>query len=515
MAWLVTFEAKEIQRYILQGDKLRELVGGSTLINRLVETYLPATLEQLNLDGTLVSGAAGWARLRFESKNDAETFVHTWPLLVQLYAPGLQVIQAATEITSTLPEAIREAGKELRAQRNILQCALPETPPLAERNPRTGLPAVGRTQKGELIDASAKRKRCYTEKDELGKKMAGDEHGLHKWPLDIDDVASGEQSFVAVVHADGNDLGSMLIRIGEHLRKGRSDDEAIRIYQALTKTIEDTTLQAAGEAFRRSVLPDAQDNGRMYFALRPVVIGGDDLTVIIRGDLAFTFTSAFLEAFERLSSEHIAANLNPFGIGKMPAKLTCCAGIAFVKKNFPFAQAYELAESLCSYTKERAKAQRDSHEDLAPSSLTFHRINTSMQQEFEVIRDRELTSKGTAPVSFCFGPYATGAESGKLPLLNNLQELACSLDELPTGAVRTLISTLYVDHAQAETDWRRIIEIAEVGRASRVKDALATLTDTGHPWGTDRRTPLYDAHVFEELTRRKAGSGSEPQGGAA
>jgi hypothetical protein len=39
-SFLYSFEAKEIQKFIMRGDKLREMVGGSELVNQLCGEFL-------------------------------------------------------------------------------------------------------------------------------------------------------------------------------------------------------------------------------------------------------------------------------------------------------------------------------------------------------------------------------------------------------------------------------------------------------------------------------------------
>jgi len=49
MSWYYTFEAKEIQSFILQSDKLREMVGGSELVSRLCGSFLHDALKALGV----------------------------------------------------------------------------------------------------------------------------------------------------------------------------------------------------------------------------------------------------------------------------------------------------------------------------------------------------------------------------------------------------------------------------------------------------------------------------------
>lgn len=129
-----------------------------------------------------------------------------------------------------------------------------------------------------------------------------------------------------------------------------------------------------------------------FIPIRPIVLNGDDLTIIIRGDLAIQYTNEFLQEFEKVTAKELQSE---FGSG-----LTACAGIAFIKSSYPFYYGYALAENLCARAKNKAKKL---NEDSAPSCLMFHKVQDSFVENYEEIIERELTP--SVGLSFEFGPY--------------------------------------------------------------------------------------------------------------
>ena len=97
---------------------------------------------------------------------------------------------------------------------------------------------------------------------------------------------------------------------------------------------------------------------------------------------------------------------------KLPVKvdflekgLTACAGIAFIKESYPFHYGYHLAETLCGEAKKAAKEGLASDE-LTPSCLMFHKVQSSFVEDFKEIREKELTAgKDAHVINFDFGPY--------------------------------------------------------------------------------------------------------------
>ena len=66
--------------------------------------------------------------------------------------------------------------------------------------------------------------------------------------------------------------------------------------------------------------------------IRPIVLGGDDLTVICRADKALTYTHSFLHHFEEETKalKDILKKYKVFTKGE--DHLTACAGIAIIKE---------------------------------------------------------------------------------------------------------------------------------------------------------------------------------------
>lgn len=528
MAWYYTFEAKEIQSFILQSDKLREMVGGSELVAQLCDGFLDKTLRAVGVsdpDSVIIATAAGWARMQFEEEAQAREFEKYWPLLVSRFAPGLRLIQACFEITGTLPDAVGEGIKILRSERNLNDAALPETGPLIERNPRTGLAAAllphdKKAGKPVPVDRQTLRKRNNADVGSLVRKITekfapAADVPAGAWTYEIEEIASDKSAYVAVIHADGNDLGSTLMQIAGYLKN--APDEARNVYRQLTEIIDRTTVSAVQAATEKTLFNDyrtRKESGEkdVYVAARPIVLGGDDLTMIVRADLAVEFTEEFLAAFERNSREELKELRKK--IREIPEVLTACAGIAFVKKSYPFSSAYRMAESLCEHTKKVAKQDRDLRRNTGsyvpvPSSFTFYRISTSMAEGFSSVKEQELTGRGlfeSRPVKFWNGPYAVGAETGKLVTYDALKKLMGALNGLPKGSVRTLIGTLHTDPVSARKDYARILEVAEKDAGKYFAAGLLDLTrNPDNPlWNSDLQTPLADAHLLCEIMKGDA-----------
>jgi len=116
-----------------------------------------------------------------------------------------------------------------------------------------------------------------------------------------------------------------------------------------------------------------------------VILGGDDVTVITSGDYALPFAAAYLRHYEEATgNDPILRYLTP-PEGQDTGTMTAAAGVAIVKRNFPFHIAYELAEKLVDRAKKVGKTA------CPPcSTLDYHVLfDTTVLDPDEAIRGYE------------------------------------------------------------------------------------------------------------------------------
>ena len=222
------------------------------------------------------------------------------------------------------------------------------------------------------------------------------------------------------------------------------------------------TIAAANDAFQK-VSPE---NGwKDAIPIRPIVLGGDDMTVIIRGELAIEYVTEFMHKFEKYSSEgELKSILEKAGM----KRLTACAGVAFIKSSYPFYYGYALAEQLCKYAKKETVT--------GTSSLMFHKVQDSFIKDYEDIKLRELkTINGN---SLCFGPYYLNEREGKegYYTIEKLNALSMQLIEdknegMKTG-IRQWLTLMHEDEAKADQRLKRLKTLNGNKDSISIVDAL-------------------------------------------
>lgn len=387
-----------IQSFIFQTDDLKDIVGASELVEQIcTEAFIP--FEQ---NGRPVVKAAGNIKFIYDSREACERAVLNFPRKVMSMASGVTISQAVVRFEEeNFQQAVFALEEKLKVQRNSPLYSMSVGWTGALRSRKTGLPAVKYDGK-EILDQATLQKRNFL-KDahtHLAEKSFGQQNLKGHIAYNIGDLVQ-KNNWIAVVHADGNGLGNIVRTIG-------SEPDVLK---AFSEALDQATCNSAQIAFK--VFAD-EDNEKI--PLRPVVLGGDDMTAIIRGDKAFAYTVAYLRAFEEQTRAKLEEVCQRFPDLRSEQKevlmkgLTACAGIAFVKVNYPFHYAYHLAEILCGVAKKDAKSNDQDHPQ---SCLKFHKVQNSFIESYREIAARELTP--CPHFSFDFGPYYLNPEQTMVP----------------------------------------------------------------------------------------------------
>ena len=529
-AWL--FEADSIQSYIHDSGRLLDAVGASLLVDRLCgqlesgdsDDLLSRVLTAADVDARHVSFSrrGGGAFIAFlERPDDRRRARALWALALAEHAPGLRWGDAVADGLTAF-DAARDGMGVLRQSRLTASPALPEAGPLVRLSPRTGLPAVENTSiagSREFTDAETRAKRAAGQLATGVARRFSDDDQL-KWPrrleLDNDDdhafpFLPGQNELV-FLHADGNGLGAALQALA---RAGAKDPgNFVADYAAFSKAVSQATAAAARHATAAVLRPD--ERGRM--PARPLVLGGDDVSIIVRPDLAIPFAEAFLRQFELESARELQAAWGnrqiPPGI---PQSLSAACGMAVVNSSYPFIRAAELASQMCDAAKRSIKrAARDAKREVALSALMFCRITAALPDEDHADGALDVVPGSGGTLRLAGGPYvladAQGATDG-LPTLHALRSLADELgrDDAARGPSRQVLTLLFEHAALAQRtwdNWRRSLSRMAPERLKSLDAALSALgvrAGAGAlPFGAEdaagaRSTPISDAMILRDL----------------
>ena len=407
-----------IQEFIFKTNKLIEIIGASEIvkaIDSMIDDYHP---------DKIIMQAAGNIKVIFYDKNKLEKVVKNFPKEVMQKAFGITISQAVVEINNDEPtiNEINTLEKKLKMQRNKPSLPLDLHINILELYPKTARPSWANSK--EKFDVATQQK--HNEYAKWFKK----ENNPKLQEFKELTALSNSKNKIAVIHADGNGLGELLPELKEKTNLTLTE---------FSKKLDDATH----EAFKKA------SQGKEK--IRPVILGGDDMSVICDANIALEFTKDFLKYFE----EETQKQLN--------YKLTACAGIAFSNNKYPLHYALHLAEALTSQAKKHAKALRKEESlEFVPSSLLFHNIQSSNFQSWEKFIQDELTIKNdTQEIRLDFGPYYLDYQEQA-----QIQDFIYTVDAYrcegsPISRLRSWLSELYKDNQGAKDMLERINTITE------------------------------------------------------
>ncbi|HEY0428570.1 MAG TPA: hypothetical protein VGC76_12385 [Pyrinomonadaceae bacterium] len=431
--YIVLLETSGNQRYIFSTNKLRENVGASELTYQIgTKIVLEAVKAETNLeiyddnpgelrknlsdksknpeisDGNKVEviiATSGKAILLIDDDKDKTISKHivrevTKNALIKM--PGLTVHGAICEVKNNpdkneaenLDDAVSNVHETLEKNRYQFPSNLQRfqrIPFVAQCN-SSNLPAEKlyvhesikkEEEKPHSIVSITKQENLKRGKDRLEETIRKIESDVYfaKNSNDLDRRFEDTKWF-AVIHGDGNGLGRIFLKFQKHI-KAKDGKEYREKYRKFSLGLDECTEKAA--AFALKNLQDAYRARRkdklkdsIEVPAIPLVLGGDDLTIICDGQYAIKFTKDFLNKFVAETKDNLKIKeVFPDGID-----LGICAGIAIIKPHFPFHQAYHLAEELL----QSAKKSKQISSSL--SAFDYHILYDSSGTTLDEIREK-------------------------------------------------------------------------------------------------------------------------------
>ena len=434
--YAVLLDTVSIQDYIFQSNQLKENLGASFLIEkRVYGKYLKDAAEtvfgkkfdikawrsepdairiRLHNDPFEVGYIGGGnALLLFQEKEKAEAFIREWTKSLLLHAPGIITAVASDEFD---PDDFQKSKKRLfrilreNKARYIPQTVVPAHGITSEcRHSSLSMETWNPSEGGEYVSAgtNARIEASKAAKADINKKYQTELKGEFCFTNALEKLGQigEEDSHIAIVHIDGNDMGTRFNDGSiDSLPKIRnlsiSVDEATQnaFVTLLNHIVEnyDPVMEYLGFDNHlkddRRWYPMDKEFERKILPIRPIILGGDDITFVCDGKLGIYFSKLFIEAFEK----------QPVSFG---GELTACAGVAMIKTKYPFYRGYKLAEDLCGNAKKVRRAKNDSC-----SYLDFHISAGGISGTLEEIREKYFqTSSG----KLLHRPYKLIPESSK------------------------------------------------------------------------------------------------------
>jgi hypothetical protein len=497
---LVGVEVSGVQSFIFSTGKLKEMVGASQIIYEVTNDLYPEVLKSLDLRlvdepqadqgwALAFQNKAGVLKILLPNKTVGEKFLTEFSKQALARWPSLP-LNGALSLTAWNEEALRVARREIsdkiedRRARWPVPMGLALNPAL-EMSPLDGWPAVERERlpgKSSWISWSSSVKRAEKTIKAANERLK-DTYNVYlttptetsdgqavAWPKgvepiwldDFDEMLAGlEKPRLALIHFDVNDLGHfMFAQEGENSdadpqklnleRQDKSDKIDCLNHLAFVAALRAAVSRDLSRKTQSQSIKDKQ----YLTPLRPLVMGGDDFTVLIRADLAFPFIQAFIETYE---SESLL---------RLGRTLTLGAGALIAPPSFPFSKASHLVEELVVNAKRATKNINDDVDEPRPSSLDYLVITADVEEDLDALRSQVAVNDDGSQLT------------GKPFILKDnflgdfLRDAKTVLDHLPRSHTRGAINACRRGQAASTPTYLKLRENIRLGLGGRFDNKL-------------------------------------------
>ncbi|MDA9557148.1 hypothetical protein N9R79_06570 [Vibrio sp.] len=432
------FEAKSIQSYLFQSGKLRDVIGASERLDRLIDSdsssVLSQVLDTLQRPHDLLAETHEHDAIHFmrckggafysysQSKESLEQLRSLWTLTISQLFPSLSYTDALCEGDS-LANVMDNAHETLAISRNNPSIAFPNAPAIGEHYPRSGEQSVpsssyalkgGATMNDEQLDLDTEHHRqAYALFDMRGEAALQDKYtplahkGTLNYPLHFEsDCEKGGTLFpfdlghndyepqhndMALIHIDGNGLGLLLIALKKAL-ENKSDTEYCTAFRQFSESLNRATEIAAQHA-TEALYQDAKMANSDIMPMRPIVLGGDDVTLFCHARFALQYAQLFCQAFKETSKKELASIYKSYlSNSDLEPYLTASGGILYHKSHHPFMHCHHLVEALCAKAKVLTKSVngQDSSK-VGPAALAMYRLSNATHSSIDDLIDHTKT----------------------------------------------------------------------------------------------------------------------------
>lgn len=359
---LAMYDVRGIQKYVFNTNKVKEIMGASYIVRDIVLDGIKAIIKDedpslflydwenskecafltnpsIQMEVLFIGG--GNAYVLFRNEELCHTFNRK---LAKYILDKTYLLNLAIAVVPKTDNYVNDYNAVQNKMRDI-KATMPETKPMGAfsfmaTDNVTGQPLTYYSRDNRYV--------CTESYLKLNSAL---KENIERTEFDQLVTEKGDNSFLALVHIDGNNMGLRIKEVLEHIERY---EEAIPKMRELSSNIKNGfeycyhVMEEKAEEWTKKE-PFCSKNKSTL--LRQIVLAGDDITFVCNARIALSLVSTFLK--ETVHHQLVSDKNNP-----KKYAFSACAGIAFFNSHYPFSDAYKVAEECCSSAKKRAKEDK-------------------------------------------------------------------------------------------------------------------------------------------------------------
>lgn len=372
---LAMYDVRGIQNYIFRTNRIKEIKGASLIIDNIIVNGLKDIIKKKNwpedkyitdwkdksgemeflsnpqIEMQVMYIGGGNAYVLYRSGRICKEINRALAEYVFFNTYSLRLAVAVVEKTDEYFDDYYKITQEMRrVKAEMSNCDPVGAFPFMKIDNVTGYPLTEQIRSGEteiLSTESALKRKMYS-------KNCNDRQAKE---LDSLVTEKGENSMLAVVHIDGNNMGKRIGMIMQSLKNSHTNYEKITgVVRGISSSIDRSFRESLEKTFTyiKRDLSSLIDPKRKIILYREIIRAGDDITFVCNAKVAIEAVKFFLSDVSKRKITYIIDEEKK----EDEFPFSACAGIAFFHSHFPFSDAYEVAEACCGNAKKWAKEEK-------------------------------------------------------------------------------------------------------------------------------------------------------------
>ncbi|MCS6861050.1 MAG: HD domain-containing protein [Abditibacteriales bacterium] len=505
---LISADTDRVKGYVFETAKLPEVRGASAMLTELNEREVAALLwERFRLPPECLLYAAGGSALivaptqlapciadRIQRLYLCRTGAATISVVHRPTSPQ-EWVQGVEASGGNFGNLVKWLGYDLRrAKESRAFYPVFDAPPYSKRCDSCEVRPAERSEpepdgREVFLCRVCRDKRKFGRQEKTAYLRRFEEEFLHQRSAerpaqDLNEIGSRAQGkargYVGIIYTDGNDIGS-------RLEQSQTPAE----FRTLSEELRRVTREATFKALAQWALPKEEEP---FYPFEIVAIGGDDVFLIVPGDVALDIALDLCANFQ----------------SKFNGKLTMSAGVLIMREHLPIYYAHSIVEALLKSAKKAGRKARQDGEPI-PAHIDFQVItgDSSLSEDVEAYRQQvySLPSVFTGNHRLVQRPYrledlrqllctARWVREKDFPASQLYQLRQAVVEHVPAWARNWYRYQLARDETERENGWRRF---------HRSLFGTEWSQDTDAPWrrcAGEWVTPVIDLVEIFDYVRR-------------